>query len=174
MVVSEQLKKQIFIETIALLFLFGVILYTFFAISKNNKNNVTSQDGMVIVLDDSKFTGMFKCSDGEGLEKDGITYTLTNNNLVKVRYKVIVIPSIKDEDILSMIRVSIDDLYIESLVDLEKKEDGYVLMEDTLGAGFTDINLFKFWYKLKAKDELIDKKISYKFKLVLEENVDDN
>ena len=38
-------------------------------------------------------------------------------------------------------------------------------MEDTLGVGFTDINLFKFWYKLDGSEELLDKKISYKFKL---------
>ena len=54
MVVSEQLKKQIIIEILALIFLMGVIVYAVFAIQKSKGNKVTSVQGMVIVVDDSE------------------------------------------------------------------------------------------------------------------------
>jgi len=66
MVVSEQLKKQIIIEILALIFLIGVIIYAVFAIHKSKDNKITSIQGMVIVIDDEKMKDITKGSDGEG------------------------------------------------------------------------------------------------------------
>ena len=115
MVVSEQLKKQIVIEVLALLFLMVVIVYSVFAIDKSQKNNITSQDGLVLVLDDTKFKKLEDVSDGEGLSNPGTTFTVTNNNSTEFSYKIVAIPSIKDEKVLKQVRVSSDDVYIEDL-----------------------------------------------------------
>lgn len=169
MVVSKQLKKQIFIEVIALLFLLGVIIYAAFAIKKSNENKITSIDGMVIVIDDSQIKDMRSLSDGEGLEEKGTTYTVTNNNSYPVTYKVVLVPNVHDENVLKQVRVSTDDLYVESLTDLERLNGGYVIATSTLDPGFTKIHLVKNWYKLDTKEDVLERKISFEYRLVREE-----
>ena len=66
MIVSEQLKKQIIIEILALIFLIGVIIYAIFAIHKSGENKVSNIDGMVIVIDDENAKTLDKYSDGKG------------------------------------------------------------------------------------------------------------
>lgn len=168
MVVSKQLSKQIFIEILALLFLIGVIIYAVFAIDKSNQNNISSQDGFVIVLDDEKNGELVVSSDGEGLETEGVTYTITNNNSDKRTYKVVIIPSVLDEEVLKQVRVSINDLYVENLTELERYNGGYVLTTNSLGAGYTKIHLFKYWYKLDTSKDIADTKIDFEYKLVIE------
>ena len=82
MVVSDQLKKQIVIEIIALIFLVGVIIY-----------------GMVIVIDYKGLKSLKKASDGEGLEGEGVSYTVTNNNSVKKQYELLIIPDVHNDSI---------------------------------------------------------------------------
>ena len=166
MVVSKQLKKQIIIEVIALIFLVGVIIYAFFAIQKSNENKVTSQDGMVIVIDDSAFKGLKKASDGQGLEEKGTTYTLTNNNSLQVKYKLVLDPDVHNEEILKLVRVSVDDLYVDDLTALERLNGGYVIADSDLDAGFTKIHLIKMWYKLDSSEKVASEKINFEYRFV--------
>ncbi len=167
MVVSKQLSKQIMIEIIALLFLIAVIVYAIFAIDKNNSNNISSQDGMVIVLDNKNVSELTALSDGQGLENEGILYNLTNNNSSEKNYKIILFPSIQDSKILDQIKIGVDDLYVEELTKLKRHNGGYVVASGNLKAGYTNRHLFKFWYKLDTKKELI-KDVKFDFKLVIE------
>lgn len=168
MVVSNQLKKQIIIEIFALIFLIAVIIYAVFALEKNNQNKITSQDGFVLVLDDSKFKPLKNSSDGEGLDTEGITYTITNNNTKELSYYVVLVPNIKDKKVLEQVRVSNDDIIIEDLTSLNKKSGGYVVATNSLGAGYTKIHLFKFWYKLDTPKDLLESNIEFSFKVVIE------
>ena len=79
MEVNKQLRKQIIIEVCALGILIFSILYGIFAIGLEEAT-VFSQDGMVIVYDSEAFKAIQSFSDGEGLNSDGIKYTVTNNN----------------------------------------------------------------------------------------------
>lgn len=169
MVVSKQLKKQIIIEVIALIFLVGVLIYAFFAIKKNDDNKITNVDGMVVVIDDSKVSKLVALSDGQGLETDGTTYTITNNNKNKVDYKVVLFPDVHDEEVLKQVRIGIDDLYVDSLVDLERLNGGYIITSGSLDAGFTDIHLIKAWYKSDSSDDVTSENITFEYRLVKEE-----
>ena len=169
MEVSKQLRKQIIVEIIVLAFLVCVIIYAIFAINKSNQNKVHSEDGMVIVLDDSRYHGLEISSDGEGLSKEGISYTITNNNDYTVNYKVKLVPTTKRIDILNYIRVGLDDLYTYNLTDLEKDEDGYILTTFKLLPGHTKIHLIKYWYKLDLKEaNFVDKNIQFEYHLIKE------
>lgn len=169
MVVSKQLKKQIIIEIIALVFLVGVLIYAFFAIKKNEDNKITNVDGMVVVIDDSKASKLLPLSDGQGLETNGTTYTITNNNKNKVDYKVVVIPDVHDEEVLKQVRIGVDDLYVDSLIDLERLNGGYIVASGTLDAGFTDIHLIKAWYKSDSSNDVTNENINFEYRLVKEE-----
>lgn len=166
MVVSEQLKKQIIIEILALIFLIGVILYAVFAIHKSKDNKITSIQGMVIVIDDEKMKDLSKGSDGEGLERDGVKYTVTNNNSSEVSYDLVIVPSIHDEKVLSHIRVSTDDLYVSTLTELPRSEGGYVLSSYTLKPGFTKIHLIKAWYMLDTTEDILKQNVVFEYRLV--------
>ena len=63
-------------------------MYGIFAIGKDN-STVFSQDGMVIVYDTENFKAIESFSDGEGLNTDGIKYTVTNNNTKEYSYKLV-------------------------------------------------------------------------------------
>lgn len=165
MVVSNQLKKQIVIEVLALIFLVGVTIYAIFAINKSNDNKILSQDGMVLVLDDTKYKGLESYSDGEGLGIDGTTYTVTNNNSDSIEYKLVIVPDVHTDDVLSQIRISVDDLYIDDLTNLERLNGGYVVATNKLDAGYTKIHLIKAWYKLDTKKE-IKKEINFEYRVV--------
>ncbi len=166
MVVSDQLKKQIIIEILALIFLIGVIVYAWFAIHKSNQSNVTSQEGMVIVVDDEKMKTFEKHSDGESKDIIGAKYTVTNNNSNSVEYDLLVIPDVSDTKVIDNIRVSVDDLYIASLNELPRKDGGYVITSYSLKPGYTKIHLIKVWYKLSTPDDVINNKVGFKYRLV--------
>ena len=165
MVVSEQLKKQIVIEVLALVFLIGVILYAIFAIHKSNDNKITSIQGMVIVVDDTNMKSLEKHSDGEGLETEGVKYTVTNNNPNDVDYDLVIIPSIHDEEVLKQIRVSTDDLYVSNLTELPRNGSGYILSSYTLKSGYTKVHLIKAWFMLSTPDSLLKDKITFEYRL---------
>ncbi len=168
MEVSKQLKKQMVIEILVLIFLIFVIVYAMFAIKKSNDNKVTSVDGMVVVLDDSKYKGLEIQSDGEGLESDGITYTITNNNAEEAKYKIVLTPNVHDSEVLDLVRVSIDDIYTYDLTKLERDNGGYVLTSFNLKPGYTKIHVIKYWYKKNSDEKLIDKNLKFEYKLVKE------
>lgn len=169
MEVSKQLKKQIVIEVIALLFLVGVITYSIFAIHKAEKNQVSSIDGMVIVIDDTDIKHIEPLSDGAGLERDGATYTITNNNDKNVKYKLVVVPDVHDEAVLKQMRISVDDLYVEDLTSLERFNGGYVITTNELKPGYTKIHLIKSWYKLDTKDDIASRNVKFEYRLVKED-----
>ena len=168
MEVSKQLKKQIVIEVIALLFLVGVIIYSVFAIHKSDDNKVSTIDGMVIVIDDSDLEATQPLSDGAGLERDGATYTITNNNDKSVSYKIVVVPDVHDEAVLKQMRISVDDLYIEDLTELERFNGGYVITSNELNAGYTRIHIIKSWYKLDTNDDIAKRDVKFEYRLAKE------
>ena len=168
MVVSKQLKKQIIIEILALIFLIAVLIYAFFAIKKNEESKITNLDGMVVVVDDTNVDKIKGLSDGEGLSLDGTTYTITNNNKNKVNYKIVLVPNVHDEKVLKQVRISTDDLYVENLTDLERLSGGYVIASSALDFGFTDMYLIKYWYKLDSDQEVLDEDIDFEYRLVKE------
>ncbi len=165
MVVSDQLKKQIIIEIIALLFLIGVIIYAFFAIKKNDGTNITTQDGMVIVIDYKNINSLKKASDGEGLEGEGVSYTVTNNNSTKKNYELLIVPDMHSDELLNQIRVRVDDLYVENLTDLARSSGAYIIATNELGPGYTKVHLIKAWYKLDTDDELAKNDFHFDYRL---------
>lgn len=168
MEVNKQLRKQIVIEVFALGFLVFAIMYGIFAIGKDN-STVFSQDGMVIVYDTENFKAIESFSDGEGLNTDGIKYTVTNNNTKEYGYKLVLYVNEEDK-LLENIRVGIDDLYVEDLLDLDRyTSDSYILTETTLEAGYTRIHNIKMWYKLDVDQTIADKEIDYRLELVKED-----
>ena len=165
MVVSDQLKKQIIIEIIALIFLVGVIIYAFFAIKRNDSNSITTQDGMVIVIDYKNNKKLEKASDGEGLESDGIVYTITNNNSVPKKYELLLIPDVHNDELLNQIRVSVDDLYVEDLADLARSSGAYIIAVNELDPGYTKIHLIKTWYKLNTDEDLVKNNVHFDYRI---------
>lgn len=166
MEVKKELKRQIIIEVIALIFVCGVIIYAIFAIDRSNRNKISSLDGMVIVIDDSNFSRLVTSSDGKGLESGGITYTVTNNNESLVKYKVVAMPSNTDEEILNQVRIGIDDIYINDLSTLERHNGGYVIYNGELNPGYTKILLIKYWYKLDTSDKIANKDLTFTYEIV--------
>lgn len=166
MVVKKELKRQIIIEVAALILLFAVIIYAFFAIERSNRNKINSLDGIVTVLDESNFSRMVSSSDGKGLESGGITYTVTNNNETLINYKIVAMPSNNDEEILRQVRIGIDDIYIENLTDLERHNGGYVIYSGELNPGYTKVVLIKSWYKLDTPDKIANKDLTFTYEIV--------
>ncbi len=167
MEVNKQLRKQIVLEVLALGVLVFAIMYGIFAIGSDS-STVFSKDGMVIVYDNENFKAITSCSDGEGLNNEGIKYTVTNNNSNESKYKLILRVN-EDEELLEYIRVGVDDLYVESLLDLERYEDGYILVDTKLDPGYTRIHLVKMWYKLDVDHTIALDEIDYELELVKEE-----
>ena len=60
-------------------------------------------------------------------------------------------------------------LYVDSLLNLDRYKDGYVLNEATLDAGYTRIHNIKMWYKLDVDQTIADKVIDYRLELVKED-----
>ncbi len=168
MEVKKELKRQIIIEIVALILLFAIIIYAFFAIDHGNRNKISSMDGMVIVLDETNFSRMVASSDGKGLESGGITYTVTNNNTSLVKYKVVAMPSVTEEEIIKQVRIGIDDMYIENLADLERYNGGYVIYSGELNPGYTKVLLIKQWYKLDTEDKIANRDLTFTYELVKE------
>jgi len=169
MKVSKALRKQIILEILALVFLIAVIVYSIFAITKGGNDKISSVDNMVMVLDDSNFKGIKPYSDGEGLDTDGISYTVTNNNDYDVVYEVVLIPNIHDDEVLNQIKISVDDLYVEDLTSLERSNGGYLVTSNTLKPGYTKIHLIKYWYKLDTDVNVTEKDLNFEYRLFKKE-----
>ena len=170
MKIEKNLKKQIVIEIIALIFLIVVIVYAMFAIGKNNYNKIHSKDGLITILDDTNIDKLSILSDGEGIMQNGVSYTITNNSKKDINYNLIITPSIKDTKVLEKIRIGIDDLYIKNLTDLDKKEDSYIISSYDLKPNYTKKHLIKTWYSLDTSKDLFKDniKFSYSYELVKE------
>lgn len=168
MVVKKEIKRQIFMEILALIFIILVIIYAIFAINVSGKNKVTSHDGMVLALDDSKFSGLQALSDGEGLNTEGVTYTITNNNKEKVSYKILLSVNTALEDVINNIRISEEDIFIDDLSKLERYNGEYVIGKFSLDPGYTKVHVFKTWYKLGTKKDVLDKKVKFTYEVVKE------
>lgn len=145
---SKILKKQMLIESIALLFLVFCIIYSYFMIT-GSKQNVKSQDGMVVVLDDSSFKAIIPHSDGAGFQTDKVTYAVTNNNKEEKTYQIILKTNVKEED-LSYVKVGVDGFYAFSLGSLKKEQEGYILTTHSLSPGFTKVHTFQYWLDKEA------------------------
>lgn len=167
MTASKTLKKQIIIEIIALLILVAAIIYSSFAISKSNSNKISSHDGLVIILNDKEFEKLSSLSDGAGLNTNGLTYTITNNNPEEKEYKIVIYPNSNNQNTLDSIKISLDDMEILNLNELERYDGGYVLTTYKLQSGYTKIHLIKSWYKLDIDKKNIDENIKFDFKTVL-------
>lgn len=166
MEVSKILKRQIVLEIIAFIFLVCVIIYSIFAITKSGSEKISSVDNIVMVLDDTKVKKIEAYSDGEALSKEGVTYTVTNNESDVVTYAVVLVPNNHDENVLNQIRISVDDLYIEDLTSLERSNGGYVVTLNDLKPGYTKVHLIKYWYKLNTDYEIKKNDIKFEYRLV--------
>ena len=166
MKIEKNLKKQIVIEIIALLFLIVVLIYAFIAINKSNFSKIKSEDGIVTILDDTYKDKISMLSDGAGIMQNGITYTITNNNKYDINYNIIIVPSTKNNKVLDKIRIGIDDLYIENLTDLDRTDDGFIIATNNLKANYTKKYLIKLWYKLDTNEDFFDKDIKFNYKIV--------
>lgn len=166
MEVSKFLKKQIIIEVLILIFFIFVIVYSIISINSKHDTDIYDQDGMVVIMDDSSFSGLEVLSDGEGLNTEGVTYTITNNNSDAKKYKVVIVPNVHDEEVLKQIRVVADDEVVYNLVDLERENGGYVVISHTLSSGYTKIHSIKLWYKLDTTDE---RNVEFQYRLVTDE-----
>ncbi len=170
MKVSKALKRQIVFEVIALIFLLCVIVYSIFAITKGGNEKISSVDNIVMVLDDSQVKKIEPLSDGKGLDGEGVTYTVTNNNDTEVTYEVVLVPNIHDDDVLNQIRISVDDLYVEDLTSLERSHGGYLITTNKLSSGYTKIHLIKYWYKLNTIEEIKNRDIQFEYRLFKKDN----
>ena len=164
---SNILKRQIIIEVIALLILCGSITYAIFAIKKSERNEIASYDGVVTVLDDSKFVSPKKSSDGVGLDTDGVTFTVTNNRSEKVKYRLLISPNNHDSKVLDELRIGLDDVYILHLQDLEREAGWYVLDLRELDPGYTKIHTIKVWFNINSEIE-VNTDIRFKIKISLQ------
>ena len=158
---TKIIKKRILIETISLLFLIVCIIYSIVTIKKSNASTVENNNNFVAVIDDKKYNSeLKKLSDGEGLQQDGIIYAVTNNNKKDKTYNILIKP---DTEKIDNIKISVDDIYIFNLNELEKKDDYYILFTNTLEAGYTKRHIIKSWYK--KIDNIDTEKVKYTIKL---------
>ena len=162
---SKELKKQMFIEIFALLILVSSVIYALVMLKSSNNNKIVNYDGVVTVLDNSKFIDLKISSDGEGLSTDGITYTVTNNRTKTITYDIVILPNIHDEDILKNIRVGLDDVLLYDLTELSRASGGYVIKDNTLDPGYTTIHSLKMWYKNSTDPSISGTDISFDYKL---------
>lgn len=162
---SKELKKQMFIEIFALLILVSSVIYALVMLKSSNNNKIVNYDGVVTVLDNSKFKDLKISSDGEGLSTDGITYTVTNNRAKTITYDIVILPNIHDEDILKNIRVGLDDVLLYDLTELSRASGGYVIKDNILDPGYTTIHSLKMWYKNSTDPSISGTDISFDYKL---------
>ncbi len=158
---TKIIKKRILIETISLLFLIVCIVYSSITIKKSNASTVENNNNFVAVIDDKKYDSeLKKLSDGEGLQQSGIIYAVTNNNKKNKTYNILIKP---DTEKIDNIKISVDDIYIFNLNELEKKDDYYILFTNTLESGYTKRHVIKSWYK--KIDNIETEKVKYTIKL---------
>ena len=163
---SKILKRQIIIEILALLFLIFAVIYSVFTIKKSEENKISSYDGMVSVVDDSKMSPMAIKSDGEGLNGEGTVYTITNNNSNPKRFQIVIIPKVHNTKVINQIKIGIDDIYIKELNKLERNNGGYILIEGTLNPGYTKSYLIKAWYKKGTTEDVESKNVDFDYRIV--------
>lgn len=162
---SKELKKQMFIELFALLLLVSSVIYALVMLKSSNSSKIVNYDDVVTVLDDSKFKKLKISSDGEGLNTDGVTYTITNNRKQTITYDLVILPNIHDEDVLKNIRVGFDDVFLYNLTELERASGGYLIEDNTLNPGYTKIHALKMWYKNSTDSSLKGTEIAFDYKL---------
>ncbi len=162
---SEVLKREIFVELFALLLFTSAVLYATFSLKSKTNDNLMDYDGVVTVLDDKNNSKLEILSDGKGLDSNGISYTVTNNRDKTVSYEIIINPSIHDESVLKQMRVSLDDIFISDLTELERNQGGYVLAIRVLNPGYTKVHRIKYWYKLDSNKEILNKEIDFKYQI---------
>ena len=144
MTASNNLKKQIITEIVAIFILLLSIGYAYFKVDKKFSDNAKSQDGMIVVLD-NKINSLDSLSDGQASQMQGMKYTVTNNNDDERHYKLILKTNAKNE-LLKNVRISVDDLFADGLTNLTKDNNGYVISDYTLNSGYTKIHKIKIWY----------------------------
>ena len=166
MVASNTLKKQIIVELFVLIFFVFAVIYSYFAITKSQSNDIKTFDGMVVVLNDTNFNKLEVLSDGQGLKQNAISYAVTNNNEDSKRYNVIVYPDNHNEEILENIRISVDDIYVKTLADLERHNGGYVIAGMELESGYTKMHSIKLWYQKNMEISYTDVNFEYEIELV--------
>lgn len=163
---SKFLKKQILVEFIVLLFFLFVVIYSYFAITNEQGEKLDSVDGVVAVLNDSSFDKLELLSDGQGLRQDAISYAVTNNNDSSKTYNVVIYPDVHDDEVLKNVRISVDDVYVKSLSELERHHGGYVITNNKLKSGFTKMHTVKIWYQKDMNIEYKDINFEYDIELV--------
>lgn len=163
---SGFLKKQIIIEFIVLFFFLLVIVYSYFTITNDNGEKLNSVDGVVTVLNDSNFEKLELLSDGQGLRQNAISYAVTNNNDFSRKYNVVIYPNVHDDEILKNVRISVDDVYVKSLSELERHHGGYVITNNRLKSGYTKMHTVKIWYQKDMDIDYVDISFEYDIELV--------
>ena len=163
---SNFLKKQIIIEFTVLFFFLLVIVYSYFTITNDNGEKLNSVDGVVTVLNDSNFEKLELLSDGQGLRQNAISYAVTNNNDSSRKYNVVIYPNVHDDDVLKNVRISVDDVYVKSLSELERHHGGYVITNNRLKSGYTKMHTVKIWYQKDMDIEYVDINFEYDIELV--------
>lgn len=169
MEVNNNLKKQIISEIFLLIILAMVVVYAFTVIQKNNKTSVFARDGFVVSVDDSNLKKLEVLSDGQGLETNYVRYTLTNNNAEAKKCKLVLKPSLENEDVLEHIKMGLNDLFVVNVLELEKYGDGYIIDEFNIGPGYTRNYLFKYWFDLETSEDISKNKITFDYEFILDE-----
>ncbi len=167
MEVNKVLKREILFELIALLLFIGASSYALISLKAKENKGIASYDDVVTIIDDKKFNGMEIVSDGKALSGEGITYTITNNQKDVISYEIVIYPNIHNEEVLKHIRVSLDDIYISDLADLDRNQGGYVLGMKALNSGYTKIHSIKYWYKLDTNKNMLNEKVKFNYKIEL-------
>lgn len=162
---SKEIKRQMFVEIFALLVLIGAVIYALCTLKSSDNNKLVNYDGVVTVLDDSKFKDLKISSDGVGLNTDGITYTVTNNRSETIDYELVILPDVHDDNVLKNIRVGLDDIYLYDLNKLSRGSGGYVVSKSELDPGYTTIYSLKLWYKNSSDPKSVDTDVSFDYKL---------
>lgn len=164
---KDVLLKQIITECVALVILIFCILYAFFALGKGDKDQISTVGDFVVVLNKSNVSDMINCSDGVGLENDGLTYIVTNNGGIAKNYKIVIVPKKTKKNVLDYVRVGVNDVAVSNLTDLEEEYGGYVVDSYALKAGYTKKYSIKYWYKINADQNIVDNKVDFDVKLVV-------
>lgn len=169
MEVSNVLKKEMILEIMVLLLMASVIIYVYFTIDKTSHSNVTSKDGFVLVLEKTKDNHLEILSDGEGLENSYIRYTITNNNEVVKNVKLIIVPKVDNEEVLNYVRVGINNMMVNNLVELEKNDKGFIVDQFMISPGYTRNYLFKYWFSLGTDKKYIKEEIDFEYEIIIED-----
>ena len=85
------------------------------------------------------------------------------------KVKLVIIPDVDNKKVLDNVRIGINDLMVNDLVELEKTDNGYVVDEFEISPGFTRNYLFKYWLSLDTDKSFEKEDISFNYEIILEE-----